>query len=116
MHLKDPSFIRWALKTKFAAKRGLTVEISDDKAQCSGHFGLHAVGAVKSAGTRQPVPGQYVRKNDRSVRKNMLARVLPDSFKRGAMIVQRAQRSGNKRGKARLEIDVRPQALRAPKS
>jgi hypothetical protein len=94
LHLKSPSSIRWAFKTKVAAKRGVAAGISDEKAHGSGHFGLHAVGAVKSAGTHQRLPGQNVRKNDRRVRKNMLARVLPNGFKRGAMIFQRAQKSG----------------------
>jgi len=97
--LQNPSFIRWAINTKFAAKGSLAIEIYDEKAQRSGDFGVHSAGDVKSAGTHQPVPGQNVRKNERSVPKNMLARVLPNSFKRGAMIFQRAQTSGKKGGR-----------------
>ena len=96
---QNPSFIRWAINTKFAAKRSLAVEICDERAQGSGDFGLHAAGDVNSAGTLQPVPRQNIRKNERSVPKNILARVLPNCFKRGAMIFQRAQTSGKKDGK-----------------
>ena len=45
------------------------------------------------------MPEQNVRKNEPSVPKNMLARVLPNSFKFGAMIFQRTQTSGKKDGK-----------------
>jgi hypothetical protein len=44
MHVRNPSFIRWALNVKYATKRGPTVEITDEKAQGRGHSGLHYTG------------------------------------------------------------------------
>jgi hypothetical protein len=41
VHVTNLSFIPWALNTKFATRRSLTVEISDEKAQGRGHLGLH---------------------------------------------------------------------------
>jgi hypothetical protein len=60
VQVRNPSFIRfirWALNVKYANKRSLTVEISDEKAQGRGHLGLHDTGGVKSARALQAVPG-----------------------------------------------------------
>ena len=80
VHVRDPSFIRWALNVKYATKRSLAVEIFDEKAQGRAHLGLHDTVGVKSARAVQAVPGQYIRKNGCGVPRNQLPRALPNSF------------------------------------
>ena len=104
VHVKHPSFIRWAFNVKYASKRSLTVEITDDKAQGRGQLGLHDTGGVKSARALQAVPGQYIRKNGRGVPRNQLPRALPNSFRKGDVIFQRVQTSKRTGGKRSLKL------------
>jgi hypothetical protein len=82
VHVTNLSFIPWALNTKFATRRSLTVEISDEKAQGRGHLGLHDTGGIKSARALQAVPGRYIWQNGRGVLPNQLPRALLNSFKK----------------------------------
>jgi hypothetical protein len=104
VHVRNPSFIRWALNVKYASKCSLTVEITDDKAQGRGHLGLHDTGGVKSARALQAVPGQYIRKNGRGVPRNQLPRALPNSFIKSDVIYQRVIASTKKGGKRSLKL------------
>ena len=104
VHVRNPSFIRWALNVKYANKRSLIVEICDEKGQRCGHLGLHDTGGTKSARALQEVPGQYIRKNGRGVPRNQLPRALPNSFRRGDVIYQGVTASRKKGCKRSLNM------------
>lgn len=87
--VRKKPFIAWALRTEFATKQKLYVEINDARAEGRGHLGLHDTGGVKVARSRLAIPGSYVRRGSNGVITSQRPRNLANSFVKGDVIYQR---------------------------
>jgi len=92
VEVRNPNFIRAALRVEQATKQNLTVTIFDALNK-SVKLKLHAEGGTKSARGRFAIPNpKYVRKDATGVPVSQKPRNLPDSFIRGNVIYQRVAR------------------------
>jgi len=92
VHMRNPNFMRAALRVEQATKQNLTVEIYDALNR-SVKLKLHAEGGTKVARGRFAIPNpRYVRKDATGVVVSQKPKNLPDSFIRGDAIYQRVKR------------------------
>ncbi len=87
--VRKPAFLAWALRTEFATKTKLWVEINDERANGRGHLALHDEGGIKVARGRLAIPGKYVKRNGSGVVMGQRPRNLPNAFIKGDVIYQR---------------------------
>ena len=106
---RNAAFIGRALRTKFASKRNLRVEIYDDLGRAS--LSLHADGGVKRARKRLAIPpGGSVTRTGRGVRKNQTPRAIIDRTPKRALRVTPKGIFVGKDGRLQLKYAFKAQA------
>lgn len=110
VEVRNRRFLGWALRTEYATKRNLTVEINDARAQGRGHLALHAKGGVKPARGRLAIPSKMVAAQRGS--SGVPKRLRPASLKR-AVVKENLlflPEGRGKNAKLRLAFKLRRQA------
>lgn len=89
VHVRNTSFLGWALRTKFANKANLTVEVNDERANGRGHLGLHAEGGTKHAAGRFAIPVDGSKRGASGMPSRLKPRNLKNTFVRNGVLYQR---------------------------
>lgn len=110
--VRNPNFLRWALRTKFSTKYDLTVAIYDNTPDQRGHLALHAEGGLKVGRGRIAVPTGNVTKTGSGVARDQRPSALSRKVVKGNLIFQATGRG--KRQKLKLMYVLAKQA-RQPK-
>jgi hypothetical protein len=111
--VRNSSFIRWALRTKFSTKDDLRIEIYDNTNDNRGHLQMHAKGGIKvPRRTNLAIPTSNVRRTGRGITPDQRPAVLPRKVVKGNLIFQ--QYGQGKRKKLRLMYSLRP-SVKQPK-
>ncbi|KWV60537.1 hypothetical protein AS156_28570 [Bradyrhizobium macuxiense] len=95
--VRNASFLRWALRTKWSTKYDLEVEIFDNTPDQRAHLALHASGGVKlPKGAHLVVPTDNVSRGASGVRQSQRPANMPNKVVKGNKIYQAVGRGKNK--------------------
>lgn len=95
--VRNASFLRWALRTKFSTKYDLRVEVYDNTSDQRAHLALHAEGGIKTPKhTEIAVPTTAVHRGSGGVFKNQRPHDMPNKVVKGNKIYQSIGRGKNK--------------------
>lgn len=95
--VRNPNFLRWALRTKFSSKYDLSVAIYDNTQDQTGHLALHAGGGIKVGKGRLAIPTNNVMRTARGDRKDQRPANLSRKVVKGNLIFQATGRGKNQK-------------------